>query len=211
LYINPTLTASTDFRAIEATSGNVLIGVTPSNTAKLSIKGSGSTSATTSLLVQNSSSDTSLEVKDDGQLRIPVKSAQNINNLLIDASSSGTTATARIALIAQGFNAQFYISACGSASTGAPSAIVSKGLLQCPSGIAFTTNNAGAIANTDISLLLYQSKSVHINGFTEVASAVLNVESTTKGFLPPRMTTVQRDAIVTPAKAQAQPSPRIRF
>jgi hypothetical protein len=183
-------------------NGNTFFGsgassVTP--TARLQVRGSGSTSATTSLLVQNSIADTSLEVKDDGQLRIPVKTGQSINNLLIDANTSGSTATPKIALIASGFNAQFYIAACGPASTGAPSAIVSKGLLQCPSGIAFTTNNAGAINNTDISLLLYQSKSVHINGFTEVASAVLNVESTTKGFLMPRMTTVQRDAIASPA------------
>ena len=172
----------------------------PNNSpSTLAVKGSGSTSATTSFLVQNSSADTSLEVKDDGQLRIPVKTGQSINNLLIDANASGTTATAKIALIAQGANAQFYIAACGSASTGVPSAIVGKGLLQCPTGIAFTTNFAGALSNTDISLLLYQSKSVHINGFTEVASAVLNVESTTKGFLPPRMTTAQKNLIATPA------------
>lgn len=31
------------------------------------------------------------------------------------------------------------------------------------------------------------------------ASAALQIDSTTKGFLPPRMTTAQRDAIVTPA------------
>jgi hypothetical protein len=57
----------------------------------------------------------------------------------------------------------------------------------------------GALSNTDIALYVYQSKSVHINGFTEVASAVLNVESTTKGFLPPRMTTAQKNLIATPA------------
>ncbi|MBN4061655.1 hypothetical protein JYU20_00475 [Bacteroidales bacterium AH-315-I05] len=38
------------------------------------------------------------------------------------------------------------------------------------------------------------------SGITSVdASALLDVSSTTKGFLPPRMTSVQRDAIVTPA------------
>jgi hypothetical protein len=65
LYINPTLTAAADFRAIEVTNGNVLIGNSASNTAKLSIKGSGSTSATTSLLVQNSAGVASLQVLDD--------------------------------------------------------------------------------------------------------------------------------------------------
>lgn len=36
-------------------------------------------------------------------------------------------------------------------------------------------------------------------GSASEASAILNVNSTTKGFLPPRMTTTQRDAIATPA------------
>jgi hypothetical protein len=35
---------------------------------------------------------------------------------------------------------------------------------------------------------------------TNVASAILNVDSTTKGFLPPRMTTTQKNAIGTPAQ-----------
>ena len=34
---------------------------------------------------------------------------------------------------------------------------------------------------------------------SDIASAILQVNSTTKGFLAPRMTTVERDAIVTPA------------
>jgi len=38
------------------------------------------------------------------------------------------------------------------------------------------------------------------NPTTIDASSVLEAESTTKGFLPPRMTTAQRDAIAAPAK-----------
>ena len=34
---------------------------------------------------------------------------------------------------------------------------------------------------------------------TDIASAILNVSSTTKGFLPPRMTNTQKLAIATPA------------
>lgn len=37
-------------------------------------------------------------------------------------------------------------------------------------------------------------------GTTPTASAILDVSSTTKGFLPPRMTTTQRDAIPSPAE-----------
>jgi hypothetical protein len=44
------------------------------------------------------------------------------------------------------------------------------------------------------------SQKIGTNPFNKNSSAVLELESTTKGFLPPRMTTVQRDAIVSPAK-----------
>jgi hypothetical protein len=65
LYINPTLTAAADFRAIEVVAGNVLIGNAAANTAKLSIKGSGTTNATTALLVQNSAGSNALQIRDD--------------------------------------------------------------------------------------------------------------------------------------------------
>ena len=40
---------------------------------------------------------------------------------------------------------------------------------------------------------------VLINTTTDVASSKLTIESTTQGFLPPRMTTTQKNAIATPA------------
>lgn len=49
-----------------------------------------------------------------------------------------------------------------------------------------------------ISCLSYTQ--VGINTTEPDASAILDVESTTQGFLPPRMTTVQRDAIAAPAE-----------
>ena len=48
-----------------------------------------------------------------------------------------------------------------------------------------------------LQLCLYAQ--VGIGTATPAASAKLDVSSTTQGFLPPRMTTVQRDAIVSPA------------
>ncbi|MDQ6901917.1 MAG: hypothetical protein M3139_02750, partial [Bacteroidota bacterium] len=48
--------------------------------------------------------------------------------------------------------------------------------------------------------LFAQNVSINIDGSVADTSAILDVSSTTKGFLMPRMTTVQRDAIVLPAK-----------
>jgi hypothetical protein len=44
-----------------------------------------------------------------------------------------------------------------------------------------------------------QSVAINNDGTPAVASAVLDLKSTTKGFLPPRMTITERDAIVSPA------------
>jgi hypothetical protein len=43
------------------------------------------------------------------------------------------------------------------------------------------------------------TQKIGTNPFTKDVSAALEIESTIKGFLPPRMTLLQRDAIVTPA------------
>ena len=43
------------------------------------------------------------------------------------------------------------------------------------------------------------SNSLIIGTTTDVASSILTVESTTKGFLPPRMTTTEKNAIASPA------------
>jgi hypothetical protein len=45
----------------------------------------------------------------------------------------------------------------------------------------------------------YSSPSHLFGGTTLNYSALINMESTTKGFLPPRMTTTQKNAIASPA------------
>jgi len=60
-------------------------------------------------------------------------------------------------------------------------------------------NDATSMTTGTMSTAFFSSGSVGINTTTEIASSQLTVESTTKGFLPPRMTTTQKNAIATPA------------
>ena len=115
-------------------SGNVGVGTgtfsNPSVSARLHVKGSGSTSATTSLLVQNSGGTGLLTLKDNGDCTLGASS--DFGNI------SGTGCFFRFSLA------------------------------------------VGTLSNA-------------------TASAILQADSTTRGFLPPRMTTTQKNAIATPS------------
>lgn len=69
-----------------------------------------------------------------------------------------------------------------------------------------TDNSSGGdvifCSNTFVEMMRVRrsSRNVLIGTTTDVASAILNVQSTNKGFLPPRMTTAQMNAIVSPAE-----------
>ena len=141
-------------------AGNGIFGTTSNLGARLGIKGSGSTSATTSLLVQNSSGTAALQVKDN--------LTTNIYGLGINAN------------VSQG---QVYMNLSDYCVVGTPTSF------QVKSGITDTT-------------FLYangSSESVNIGSTSAVSSARFQIDSTTKGFLPPRMTDAQVRAIASPA------------
>jgi hypothetical protein len=119
------------------------------NTGATLIKGSGSTSATTSLLVQNSSGTAALTVKDDGNIYLGGAAAQPY----FTSTSEGNN---RLGI--NGFT-NFY-------------------------------------QPTNFSNSLVVSSTAFSNATT---SSIVDIQSTTKGFLPPRMTTTQKNAIATPA------------
>jgi hypothetical protein len=106
----------------------------PINAGATTLRGSGSTSATTSLLVQNSGGNTAFQVRDDRTV-----------------STSGGDVSLR--------DGSFYVA-----------------------------NN----------FITSYGQSIGFYGAT-VASAIVEIQSTTKGFLPPRMTTTQKNAIASPA------------
>ena len=68
--------------------------------------------------------------------------------------------------------------------------------------IDITGSSAGNDFTVDTDKLVVEGDTgnVGIGTVTPDASALLDVSSTTKGFLPPRMTTTQRDAVASPAE-----------
>jgi len=118
---------------------NNRLGVgTNSPSATGHFKGSGSTSATTSLLVQNSAGTQLLKVADDGTTTANIFSTTGVTSI-----NNGTLYVGSNFVTSYGQSIGFY-------------------------GVA-------------------------------AASALVEMQSTTKGFLPPRMTTTQKNAIASPA------------
>ena len=64
----------------------------------------------------------------------------------------------------------------------------------------YMTFNAGGLTTTDEAMRITSSKNIGIGTSTPSASAILDLTSTTKGFLPPRMTATQASAISSPAQ-----------
>jgi hypothetical protein len=158
-----TTIGSTVFR-----NGDINLGV------RLGVRGNGSTSATTSLLVQNSAGTTSLQVTDDGVIQ--GNSGTQLRYRFGGASPMGVSTrngAFTIGMIDGGFNQgmQFNVNS----SSG-------KGYIDGWATFDLVIGNNG--------------NPVQIGTDSSVASAQLTVNSTTKGFMPPRMTTTQRDNIV---------------
>jgi hypothetical protein len=130
----------------------VYIGQQSVPTARLQIQGSGSTSATTSLLVQNSAGSSAITVTDD--LKV------NINSITFGGNNG-------------------YI-----------------GINNSPS-IDSALRNVRTDAGT--SPLSISTGEVGVGDTTTYASAIFAIGSTTRGFLPPRMTTTEKNAIASPA------------
>jgi hypothetical protein len=140
-------------------------GDTP--TARLQIKGSGSTSATTSLLVQNSAGSNAFRVLDDGAVQVSefIRPTDGTTNSFLRLSN------------ATGTTMQY-----------------SGGFVRVNPNFTFGSTTLGTIlemSSTTGKFLL--------GGGTQDASSKMQLNSTTEGFLPPRMTTTQKNAIATPA------------
>jgi hypothetical protein len=131
--------------------GNVAFGNVAALSARVGIKGSGSTSATTAFLVQNSAGTNIFKIGDSARIDV-----------------LGTIGS-------MDFSSFYQIFSSGNQST-----------VGCyKSQQAFSVDGSRLCVN--------------VAGGSHSASASFQVDSTTTGILPPRMTTTQKNNIATPA------------
>ncbi len=163
-----------------ATQNN--IGSATSLGARLGIKGSGSTSATTSLLVQNSAGSELAKVRDDGSV-FYTSGYFNIQTSAVAAPSSGA-------------QLNLNISGNGPGMTITNQNATTYRIGQYNTGNVLSIGDAGA--STPV-FNINTSGNIGVGTTTPNASAICDITSTTKGVLFPRMTTTQKNAIASPA------------
>jgi nitrogen fixation protein len=170
------------------------IGAT-SPQARLDVRAQGALSTDIAFRVRNSANTGNmLMVQGNSYVGIGTDTPSRILNVVSNVTAlqevaifKHITASAAI-VIESNTNQQLY---CGVRNTAAGG----KGYFSSNNG--FSIDIYGGV--TPI-INFFNSGNVTIsNVATDVASAILNVDSTTKGFLPPRMTTTQKNAIASPA------------
>lgn len=192
LYSNNSSSGTFDFinNYFSFGGNNLVVGSSSNLNARLGVVGSGSTSATTSLLVQNSAGTAALTITDD-------RVATFGQTVIVGLGGAGTKT-----ITATGYY------------------ITQRGSMQNPADGVFLVTNAAETSFDRLQLggttasfpsIKRASNNIEIKNADDTfgaglsvgaalnASAILQADSTTKGFLPPRMTTTQKNAIATPA------------
>jgi hypothetical protein len=225
-------------------------------TATLQVRGSGSSSATTSLLVQNSSGTETFLIRDDAAVKIgagffghPSLTRFQVNDIsgnavmrldsatlstptnITNLGTSNLTISGNAILNLLGANGNIgYVNIGGNITNSVAytndsrdfvllnqnwnavvgSSNLTRNAITLNNNINFTnstgTNTArGLYINPTLTSVTnyFAIQSVfggaYFNTSTPQASAVLQADSTTQGFLPPRLTTAQKNLIATPA------------
>jgi hypothetical protein len=174
-------------------AGNLGIGIT-SISSRLQVQGSGTTSATTNTLLQNSSATQLIKVTDDGKMTM----------------GTGTTGTALLDIaVGSGSTPPLRLKGYSDAGT---SYLISAGTESFADNFKVKMVNGNVTMGTQLNgytfgLETFNGVAMHIANAGNIGigttspnvSAKLEVNSTTQGFLPPRMTTAQKLLIGTPA------------
>lgn len=171
LFVNSAIQlAKNSLLQFDTANTRMSIGVAVGGAAKLNIKGSGATSATNSLIIKNSANVDALNIKDD-----------------LSATFGGTISSASTvtAINFRATGSSFEASSFTSSNDAFYTLLIGNVRLYSNiNGYLKTTSNIVSEANGATSLN---------------TSAISQIDSTTKGFLMPRMTEAQILLIATPA------------
>jgi hypothetical protein len=161
--------------------------------AKLGVRGSGSTSATTSLLVQNSAATQLVKVLDDGDINVGnAFTSGNLNASLYQSITINSTTKNRAALqlgTNNIFRGGLYTIQAAEAGDNQVNLFSNSN-----TAIGFQMSGIG-----DVARFAPNTGNFLVGTSTDVSSSKVTINSTSQGFLPPRMTNAQRLAIATPA------------
>lgn len=171
------------------TNNRLGVGINSSLLAKLHVKGSGATAATSSAIFTNSAGAVGLQVKDDlsSTFKTGVKINANGSNGRLCIQNTYNNSQAGL----------YFADNSNDLDTGYKYADMNvsqyfshylSGALDC-----YATQGGSRIHTFD------NNGNWAFNRASLIASAVVSADSTTKGFLPPRMTTAQKNAIAAPA------------
>jgi hypothetical protein len=246
LFINPTITAAANFRAIETTVGNVILASTSGNVGigianpagKLDLYDSTSSSlyVRTGSVGANWVTGTVLSQLGTYTNHPLVFKTNDIARMRIDAAGNvgiGTTVpTARLHVAAPGaLSTDIALRVRNSADTTDIISVNGNGLIGINTSTPGVTLDIigqmranGGIFTTSVQANVFQTSGLDFafrglggttrmtmfqttgnlvlqNGgtFTDILSSKLTINSTTQGFLPPRMTNAERLAIASPA------------
>ena len=190
-------------------AGNLLVGTTTDNGNRLQISGSatfssnitaGLTSAIGTQLTLNAAYSNGItfintnNAVDNRNFRI-ISDISTYGDFQIQKSTTvgGSTYT-NLLTFAMSNEATFSSSVIATSFIPNNSSIPTNGMyLPSANTLAFATNSAGN------RIRITSTGSILVGTSTDVSSSIFTIVSTTKGFLPPKMTTTEKNAISSPA------------
>jgi len=175
---------------------------TATPTAKLHVVGNGATSATTSLLVQNSAGNTGLQVTDDNVVSgfdgSQIQFRLGVHTETAPQVISTRNAQVSFGLIDSGQNSAIRLLTLSSGNSHIDG--YSEGTAKAQNYPLYIGSRANNIGRLIVGSTTQENGTQTVFGYAvNEASSLVTINSTTRGFLPPRMTTAQKNAIATPA------------
>jgi len=206
LYYNPGLTSLTGVthRAIEtvagdviigSTSGSLLVGTTTNAGFKFDCNGTARVQGQQTILVANAALGFLLT---QGSGTAEIRAYPSSTNTRFELQSQSINASIGVNTTNSSF--ELYNNTVGSSTRIGTTIGLNGGDCQYYAGQNAAAPGHRFFYNTFERVRIGNNNTIFSDiGFTSISTALLQIDSTTRGFLPPRMTTAEKNAISSPA------------